>query len=144
MAEKQLYTHNPNLFVLIIGGHIVQGFSEGSLVQVEMNADQVTLKTGVKGAAVRSISQDTSGRLTVSLMAGSPSNSFLSALADTDREDGTGTAPVQFTDLNGNMFVHAESAWVVKKPSADIQKEATERVWVLESNNIEYAAFGEA
>ena len=142
MPDKQLYSHNPKLFVMVLGAHIAQGFSENSMVQIELNADQVSLKVGVKGDAVRSISSDTSGRITLSLMAGSPTNTYLSALADKDREDSTGIIPVQFTDLNGKMFAHTDAAWVVKKPAADMQKEATDRVWILETHNLQFSAVG--
>ncbi len=144
MGEKVLYTHNPDNFTLSIGAHIVSGFADNSMIQVELNADQVSLKVGVKGAGARSISQDVSGKITVTLWPGSPTNTFLAALADQDRKSSDGTKDVYLKDTNGQMFAHSEAMWIMKKPAADLQKEATNRVWVLETHNLEYIPAGES
>lgn len=113
------------------------------MVAIARNSDQVSLKVGVLGDGTRSISRDRSGRITVTLFPGSPTNDFLSALANSDRSDGTGTAAFYFKDLNGNTVAHAEKAWVVKMPDMDSQKESTDRVWVLETADLEYYVGGE-
>lgn len=143
MPERQLYTHNPNQFTFSLGSHILGGFADGSMVQVEMNADQVTLKVGTKGTGARSISQDNSAKITVTLWPGSPSNEYLTQLADKDRKTSDGAEVFQMTDLNGATYAHSEAVWVVKKPGMDLQKEATTRVWVLETHDLEYFVGGE-
>lgn len=143
MAETALYTHNPLQFTLSIGAHIAGGYSDGSMITVELNADQVSLKVGVKGAGARSISQDQSGRITISLWPGSPTNDYLSQLADKDRKSSDGTETVQLKDLNGRTYGHTDAAWVVKKPTSDLQSEATARVWILETHSLEYFVGGE-
>jgi len=143
MAETELYTHNPLQFTLAIGAHIAGGFSDGSMIKIEMNADQASVKVGVKGAGARSISQDLSAKITISLWPGSPTNDFLSALAAQDRKSSDGTETVQLKDLNGRTFAHTDAAWVMKLPGADLQKEATAREWVLETHSLEYFVGGE-
>jgi hypothetical protein len=143
MADKTLYTHNPDSFTFSIGSHLIQGYADDSMIKVMRNNDSVTLKVGVKGAGSRSISQDYSGRFEITLFPGTPSNTFLNALADADQTTGLGTLPAQLVDLNGRMFAHTEACWVVKKPDADVQKEVTSRTWILECANLEYFASGQ-
>lgn len=113
------------------------------MVAIALNADQVSLKVGVLGDAARSISRDRSGRVTLTLFAGSPTNDFLTNLANQDRLNGTGTVPLFLKDLNGTTVAHADKAWVVKKPDLDVQKESTDRVWILETGDLEYYVGGE-
>lgn len=139
----QTYTHDPSRHVATIGAHVMQGFADGAMVMIARNTDQTTLKVGVLGDGTRSISRDRSARITVTLFPGSPTNDVLSALANADRASGSGTAPFFYKDLNGNTVAHAEKVWVVKMPDVDSQKESTDRVWILETAELEYNVGGE-
>lgn len=140
---QQTYTHDPSRHISTLGPHVVQGYADGSMVAIAMNTDQVTLKVGVLGDGTRSISRDRSARITYTLFPGSPTNTVLSNLAKQDNVNGQGTIPFYLKDLNGSTVAHAEKVWVVKKPDLDIQKESTDRVWILETANMEYFVGGE-
>ena len=113
------------------------GFSEGSKVKVERNVDAYTLKVGCDGDSCRSKSQNHSGRITVRLSAGSPSNDALAGAAVLDENSGMGAGELGVVDLNGTMLAHAGKAWVVKQPAADFEKEVGEREWVFETGDLE-------
>lgn len=143
MATQPLYNHNPALMTLVIGGHTVQGYGQ-SMIQVTRNADAASYQAGAQGAGVRSVSMNRSANITFSLMYGSPTNTFLSQLADGDFNGGQSVVPVMFKDNNNNdTFCHSESAWVLKVADTDIQAEATERTWTLVAHNLQYIAGGE-
>ncbi len=47
-----------------------------------------------------------------------------------------GLVPVMVKDGNGRTLCAAESAWIVKMTPVEFAKEAGEREWVLETDNI--------
>lgn len=135
MAVK---VYDPKSVIISVGTFVLEGFADGTFVTVERNEDSFTLQVGSDGEAVRSKSNNQSGRITAQLLQSSPANDLLSALHATDENSpsGDGIVPVIVKDLNGTSLYTAQHAWIVKGPSAEYGREATAREWVIETNKL--------
>ena len=61
-----LHNYDPANVKLVAGPVLVEGYAEGSMVNVESNADLFTLQTGSDGESTRSKSNNRSARVTSS------------------------------------------------------------------------------
>jgi hypothetical protein len=143
-----LATYNPNQIAAVVCGIPLQGFADGSMIKIEYNEDQVTLKVGAQGDGVRTINQNRSAKITVMLQASSPSNLALSALALLDRPrdrtaaGGGGVGASRIQDLNGTVLAFCDATWVVKHATVEYAKESGDREWVFETHDMNVIAAG--
>lgn len=133
MAAKN---YDPNSVAVIVGGHIVSGYADGTFVNVARNEDAFTLQVGSSGEGVRSKSNNKSGQITITLLQSSQSNVFLSTLAQLDEISNGGVVPVLVKDNNGTPLYSAETAWVKKVADSEYGREAGSREWVLETDEL--------
>lgn len=133
MAVK---TYDPKKVSVSFGGFDLNGFAEGTKVNVEFNEDAWTLQIGVDGEGTRSKSNDRSGRVTVQLMQSSDSNAVLTSIAELDRLSNSGAVPLMIKDGNGDSLHSAETAWIVKSASAEYAIEAGPREWIIETDTL--------
>lgn len=137
MADPNVKTYDPAKFSLIFGGKIIHGFVEGTAIEVERNEQAFNLKVGVDGEGSRAKSNNRSGKVTIHLMQTSSSNDDLSAIALADELSNSGVNPLLAKDGSGRSAFAASTAWIQKVPKADFAKEIGERVWVLETNDLD-------
>jgi len=135
-------TYNPKDVSLIYGGALIQGFAEGSFVNVEYNVESVALLVGADGKATRSTNPNNSARITVRLLPTSASNLIFQAALSADRAGGFGQLPLLLTVLSVGQNYAAEGAWVVRSPGYDFQVEAQAVEWMLESDDLIGAVLG--
>lgn len=128
--------YRPDSVAVIVAGHIVEGFSDGTFVSVSRNENAFTLKVGNDGQPTRSKSPNKSGQIKITLQASSPSNDYLSALAIADEQTSAGAVPVLVRDGSGRTVVAALQAWVQKMPTVEFGKEVSEREWIFESGAV--------
>lgn len=123
--------------VVVFNFQPVLGFQRGTFVSVEYNNDAFSLQVGIDGAT-RSKSNDNSGRVTVTLQQGSPSNDMLSQIHELDKRSptGSGVKPLMVKDLTGRALHSAATAWIVKAPTAEYADESGAREWVFETDNL--------
>jgi len=129
-------SYDPGQVAVIVGGKIISGFSEGTMVKASRNDAAYSLKVGADGEGTRTRSRNTSGKLEFSLMQSSDSNDYLSSLALADEASNAGTVACLIKDGSGRSVWGALTAWVQKLPDADLAKEVQTRTWVLETDNI--------
>jgi hypothetical protein len=91
---------------------------------------------GADGQVVRVASADKRGEITVTLMASSLSNDFLSAQAALDDLTGINTQPLLIKDLLGTTLISAQQAWIKKPADVEFGKEAGTREWVFECGEL--------
>jgi hypothetical protein len=125
-------TYSPKKVQVIVGVALIQGFADGTFINVERSVDAFTLSVGADGEASRVHSPDRSGTITITLAQTSDSNDILSALAIADDLSLQGTIPVLVKDNNGRTLVEANTAWVKKLPAQEYSKEMSTREWVIE------------
>ena len=134
--------YDPKEVSVIVGGHIVTGYADGTFLTVSRNKDAFTLGVGADGEGARSKSNDKSGRLTLTLLQSSASNDVLSGFATADEIANGGQVPVLVKDNNGTTIVEAATAWIVKKADVEYSHEITNREWIVESDRLDVLVGG--
>jgi hypothetical protein len=138
MPTPFLTTYDFDQVSLIVGGWIVDGYAEGSGIELEQENPIFTHKNGVDGKVARSKILKRTAKLTISLMAGSQTNDYLGALAKTDMEapNGAGIVPIMLKDNSGRSMYAAAQAWISELPNVTYADEMGERVWVISIANL--------
>jgi len=126
-------TYSPGKVVVTVAGQEINGFADGTFVQIERVSDGATSQAGADGEVARALSSDQRHRVTLTLQQTSPANTVLSTLADIDAMTCGGTFPVTVQDLCGDSLFAAEQAWPVRKANVEYSNEVTTREWVLET-----------
>lgn len=137
MAAGVVATYDPKNLSMIVGGQIMSGFGDGTVVKLSRNQQAFMLKVGVDGEGTRSKSNDKSGKIEITLMQSSASNDVLSAYASADELSNTGAVPILFRDNSGRTLATALTAWVQKLPDTEFAKEVSTRTWVFETDTLE-------
>lgn len=134
---KKLRTYSPKAVDVIVGGVKMEGWSEGSMIDISYNADTYTLSIGVAGQGSRAQNDDLSARITIHLAQTSPSNDALSGfwLADGEAPNGV-PVPLMIKDRSGRSLYVAESAWATKIPDGSFNNGINERAWVIETDRL--------
>lgn len=132
-----LRTYDPKEVSVIFGAPI-KGFADGTFVSVEYNEDFFTMQIGADGDAIRAKSNNSSARVTITLLQSSESNDILSATLNLDRlsPSGDGILPFLLKDNTGRTLMTAEKMWITKPPTVAYGREGETREWVLETDNM--------
>lgn len=133
MAVK---TYDPKQVSLIVGGKIISGYTDGTFISAERNEQMFNLKVGVDGIGTRAKTNNQSGKITITLHQSSNSNDDLSAFAAADELSNAGAVPILLRDASGRTLASALTAWVQKLANAEFAKEVSNRVWVLETDQL--------
>ena len=139
-----LYTYDPKMVVLTMGGVPIRGYADGTQIVAERSNDMFTKVSGNDGAVSRAKSNDKSGTVTVTLAQTSPSNDVLSAFHKQDELSNTGVKVLNCKDLSGRSTHFSSGAWIRKLPNAEYAKEITNREWVIDCDNLETLVGGHA
>lgn len=137
-------TYDPKSVAVIFAGKILSGFADGTFILAERNEQAFNLKVGVDGEGTRAKSNNKSGKVTITLMNSSPSNDDLSSFAAADELSNSGVGALLVKDNSGTTVIAAATAWVQKVANAEMAKEANQRVWVLETDNLSTFVGGNA
>lgn len=129
-------TYDPKAVTVVVAGQIITGFAEDTFIGLARNEDMYTLQVGADGEATRSRSNNKSGRLTLTLRQGSPGNEILSALANADELAAGGVFSMAVKDNSGTSLHSAVTAWIVKMADTEYAREAKDREWVIETDNL--------
>ena len=128
--------YDPAEVTMIIGGHIISGYADGTFLSIARNNDAFTRVAGADGEGTRAKSNDRSGTFTFTLMQSSQSNDILSGFASADDINNGGTFPVLIKDGNGTSRYAGEICWVQKVADSAFGKEAESREWIVETNEL--------
>ena len=123
---------DPGQLAINFKGVDIQGFAEGTMVQVARDEDTFTKVTGAQGDTTRTRSRNKGGKVTITLLQASPTNGKLSTFQKNDERLGTGVGPLLVKDLNGLTLYSARNAWLTKPADAEFAKDPTQRVWVFD------------
>jgi len=129
--------YDPAQNSLIMGGQIMEGFAEGTFINITRNADSFSLVIGADGSGTRTKSNDRSGKIAITLQQTSPSNDVLQGFLTADELNNGGQFTALHKDNSGRTVNAAETAWVMKPPDQGFAKEAENREWVIETDNLE-------
>lgn len=125
-------TYSPKKVAVIVAGYIINGYADGTFVNVERAADTFTKVVGADGEVGRVHSADRSGKITITLQQTSESNDVLSALQQADELTLSGKFPVAVKDNNGTSLYVAGDAWVMKPVNSEYASTMSTREWTIE------------
>lgn len=130
-------TYSPDQVIIIFNGLRLRGFAKDTFVEVERDEATYMKYVGALGDVCRTRNLNKGGKVTLTLMAVSPTNDDLYDLAVTDEDIADAFGPLQITDLSGNMKCHAEIAWIEKWPKIERGKESGTVQWVIDCAGIQ-------
>lgn len=145
MTAQRLATFAPNDVTIIISqassgiAHIISGFSEDSIVQIERNAETFTMYTGADNTSTRIYNANKSAKLTVSLQQTSASNDILSQLYANDAatRNSSGLFSVHVKDLSGRSDYFSDDAYIGVVPNSNFANSMQTRDWVIHAHNLD-------
>lgn len=121
---------------VVFNGAILSGYADGTFVTVNFDEQQWNKTTGADGLTQRSKTGNYAGNVSVTLLNGSASNDVLSAAWNADRVGNNGKGPLIVRDLSGRTIWSAKNAWVQQMPSQGFGKDAENREWVLDCDEL--------
>lgn len=130
-------TYDPAKVIVTYAQANLTGFMDGTFVEVERDEDSFTKHVGATGDVTRTRNLNRGGKVTVTLVATSPTNDILAALMALDEDDGESYAPIQIKDTSGTMMCQAAEAWISKPPKVERAKESGSVVWVFDCADLE-------
>lgn len=118
-----VYTYDPSLFNLSMGGRGIQEFQEGSSITFEPNTDKSTIQMGVDRSVTFNKNPNVAHTLTFTLQIGSSINGFLNLYKE--------AVPIPFFLKDGNTqgTVAQGTAVLQALPSITGGMESTGREW---------------
>src|SRR5947209_3034265 len=129
-----VHTYNASRVVVIVNGYPINGFADGTFVNITMVNDGITTQVGADGEIARAINTDRRCTVTITLQQVSESNSFLSTMFNVDMLTcGGRVGPILIQDLCGDTLFSASQCWVVKPADVEFSKEITGRAWQLQT-----------
>lgn len=137
-----LKTYDPKSVLIIVGGAIMGGFTDGTFLSVERDDDAFAKETGADGETSRAKRNNRSGSATLTLHQTSPSNDILSAFALADELDNSGVVPFLVRDLSGRTTLFSALGWIRKVPATPYSTEIEDREWVLDLADLDFFVGG--
>lgn len=133
-----LGTYDPTEQTVIFNSQIIDGYGPDTFIKASRNEDGMSFHPSNSGGGARARNPNKSGRFEFTLLASSPANALLSAIAIADEQRGEGIGECQVVDRSStNAACFAQNAWVVKHPDYERMKEVGAITWVLETDEIE-------
>lgn len=136
--------YDPKAVTQIIAGQILTGYAEGSFISVERNEDSANLSIGSQGAGTRTVSNNRSGRVTITLQQTSPSNGVLDAQRIATELSGAGIFSMLGKDSDSGDTWAGATTWVVKPATMEFSNEASNREWILETDELILSVLGQS
>lgn len=152
MTTQRLATFAPNDVTVVITqrssgiAHIVNGYSEDSIVNIERSAETFTMYTGADNTSTRIYNANKSATVTLSLQQTSASNDILSLLYanDSNSRNSSGLFSLQISDSSGRSRYFSDDAYVGVVPNSQFGNSMQVRDWVLHAHNLDTYIGGNA
>lgn len=121
MGKVNITNYDPMKVTVVIGGLVITGFADSSVVTVARNEDIVSTQVGVQGDVVYSENANQSGTITITLQSTSAALSRLHKMATARQE-----VDVVISDANkdGGEIISANRCRITKVPDSKKEKTA--------------------
>lgn len=130
MADVKSF--NPKRVNITVNGIPVDGFPDGTFIEIERIADLVSSKAGANGEIVRVINNDERHEIRLTLMQSSAMHGILKGLEKLDKMTCGGALMVfAMVDLCGTDVFIAPQAWVAKSAPRSYGIEVADWTWTL-------------
>lgn len=145
MTQQRLSTFAPNDITIVISqessgiAHIVSGFSEDSIVQIERNAETYTMYTGADNYSTRIFNSNNSAKITLSLQQTSATNDVLTSIykKDVATRNSTGMFSIHIKDNSGRSDYFSDDAYIGVVPNSNFNNSMQTRDWVIHAANLD-------
>lgn len=130
--------YDSNQVQVSFAGVPVQGYADGDFLAITKESDAFSSVVGTDGDVARSKTNDRRATIEIILMQTSPTNDLLSAIhqADLNTPGGAGVGAFLVVDLNGTSLYSAGNCWIKRAPDPAFGREAQERTWTLECDEL--------
>lgn len=122
-------TINPAELSLIFKDHLISGYATGTFINIAHNADGFTVTKGTDGETARTMTNDDSVTITLTLMQTSQSNDVLSGFHKEDRSTGRGYGQVEFKDNMGTTEGGGSDAFIMSYADVTYANDVQAREW---------------
>jgi len=139
ISPNPVKEYDPKSVTIMVAGKAISGFAEGAdFVSIDRDMESWTKTVGAGGEVARARTRDQSGKITLSLLQTSESNSHLESLmyADDNLGGGQFTVNVYYNQFNG--AVQSDASWITKPPTVTYGEGIATRTWVIECARILY------
>lgn len=129
-----LRNFDPSAWALTYGGILLRGYADGTFISAERDEAVYTKKVGAQGDVTRIRSNNKAGVLTITLLAQSPSNDYLSGKLRVDerRVGGGGSESVLVKELNGTTIIQVDNGWIEMWPTVEVAADGSaNREWAI-------------
>ena len=135
---------DPGRVIVAFNGLRIVGFMDGTIITAERDEDASTASSGAGGDVVLVRSRNKMGTVTLTLQQTSPSNlDLINQFNDyEDPETTTGVGELQIDDLDGDVLLIAETAWIKKPASFEFGTDLSGREWTFGCAQLNYKAVG--
>lgn len=113
----------------------ITGFADGTAIKIVRTAEAYSKTVGMDGDTSRVKNSDRSGECTLTLAQTSPSNDFLTAMANATSDGDVGRLTV--TDIYSGSEYSSAYVWVKKPADVEYGKSLSNREWVLECADLD-------
>jgi hypothetical protein len=130
-ANPLVGTYDPKKVIVTLGGVPIGGYADSTFVQIDPNGETWTKKVGADGEVSRSLSNDNTHTVQITLKQMSLSNAYLRTVMSADKLTGLGMLPLSITDLTTGNARFWPQAWISTDPSLGRAKEETDMQWTI-------------
>lgn len=119
--------------------HIVGGFSDDAMVNIERGADGFSLYVGGDNFTTRVQNANDSGIVTLTLQQSSPSNDFLQAVYTADFGSRTDDyiCSVLIKDNSGRTMFFSDEVWIGMQANSNFSNSMQTREWALQCAHLQ-------
>lgn len=130
-----LWTYSPEDVQILLGGvYPVDGFVDGTFVNVTKDVVPFTMTRTTDGMVARKYVNDQTYSIMISIMSMSPSNDILTKLWLIDETTQMGKFPLLIKDSSGSGRFFSSTTWVEKVPDLSYSSSPEIRQWLLRSS----------
>jgi hypothetical protein len=139
-ANPIVMSYDPKKVIVTLGGVPISGYADGTFVQIDPNGETWVKKVGADGEVSRSLSNDNTHTIQLTLGQMSLSNVYLRTVMNADKLTGLGMLPLSIIDLSTAETHFWPQAWVSTTPSLGRAKEETDVQWTIHTGQEAVAA----
>lgn len=131
MFNNYITTYDPKSVILIVGGYQITGFTEGTGIAVNREANLIDKKVGINGKFSLSKNRNDTGTMTVSLQATSEDNAVLEGWVFAAKQEGApAIIPVLLNDPSGALIA-STIGWVEVQADFNVEEGVSDREWTI-------------
>lgn len=133
-----LKTYDPSNVQIIMGGHAVTGYADGTFIDISPDEQRYNKTTGADGETSRSRTNNRAKTVTITLKQTSVSNDFFSGLAAADDLNNAGAVPFAIKEIGtGRTLGFAQAAWIENDPNLTYSKDVEDRAWTIATSGMD-------